>query len=38
MIKQLPYEERQEMLKLQFAKVKTEEWYGQDLQKPWRVE
>lgn len=38
MIKQLPYEERQEKLKLQFAKGKTEEWYGQDLQKPWRVE
>lgn len=38
MIKQLPCEERQEKLKLQFAKGKTEEWYGQDLQKPWRVE
>jgi len=34
MLKYLPYVERQEMLKLQFGKGKTEERYGQDSQKP----
>lgn len=37
-MKQLPYEERLEMLRLQFGKGKTGEWYGQDLQKPRIIE
>lgn len=38
MFNELPLEEKQDILKLQFARGKTGEWYGWDLQKTWIVE